>query len=174
MMLAEQTQSGPKEISIIWTVLNFLLLGGGLTWLASKYGAPMLMARSKDITEGLAAGEKAKAEADKRAADVQAKLANLEKEIAGMREEAKTERDREVERIRRDGAAEVARMRAQAEFEIESAGKRARVEVQRAAVQLAIELAETKVRSRMSPEVQASLVQGFVTDLSRNGGIHLE
>jgi F-type H+-transporting ATPase subunit b len=159
---------------LIWTVLNFLILAGGIGWLASKYGAPMLAARSTGITEGLAAGKKAKAEADKRAAEVQAKLANLEKEIASLREEAKTERDREVERIRRDGEAEIARMRAQAEFEIESAGKGARLEVQRAAVTLAIELAETKVRARMSPEVQASLVQGFVTDLSRNGGIHLE
>ena len=118
MMLAEQTQNGPKEISIIWTVLNFFILGGGIAWLTSKYGAPLLTARSKEIKEGLAAGEKAKAEADKRAAEVQAKLANLEKEIAGMREEAKTERDREAERIRRDAEAEIARMRAQAEFEI--------------------------------------------------------
>ncbi len=123
MMLAEQTQNGPKEISIIWTVLNFFILGGGIAWLTSKYGAPLLTARSKEIKEGLAAGEKAKAEADARAAEVQAKLANLEKEIAGMREEAKTERDREAERIRRDAEAEIARMRAQAEHEIESAGK---------------------------------------------------
>ena len=159
---------------LIWTVLNFFILAGGLAWLASKYGAPMLTVRSKAISEGLAAGQKAKTEADKRAAEVQARLANLEKEISGLREEARLERDREADRIRRDTQAEIGRLHAQAEFEIESAGKRARIEVQRAAAKLAIELAETKVRARMSPEVQASLVQGFVTDLSRNGGIHLE
>jgi F-type H+-transporting ATPase subunit b len=173
-MLAESTQNGPAEVSIIWTVLNFFILAGGLAWLTSKYGAPLLTARSKGISEGLTAGQKAKADADRRAAEVQAKLASLEKEIAGLREEAKIERDREADRIRRDTQAEIARLHAQAEFEIESAGKRARMEVQRAAAKLAIELAETKVRVRMSPEVQASLVQGFVTDLSRNGGIHLE
>jgi F-type H+-transporting ATPase subunit b len=160
--------------SLIWTVLNFLILAGGLAWLASKFGAPALSARSKEIAGGLEAGKKAKAEADKRAADVQAKLASLDKEIAGMRDEAKLERDRETERIRRDTQAEIARIQAQAEFEIEAAGKRARVEVQRAAAKLAIELAESKVRARMSPDVQASLVQGFVTDLSRNGSIHLD
>lgn len=160
--------------SLIWTVLNFFILVGVLAWLASKYGGPALSSRSKEISEGLAAGKRAEAEAHKRAAEVQAKLANLEKEIAGLREEAKTERDREAERIKRDTQAEIARIHAQAEFEIESAGKRARAEVQRAAARLAIELAETKVRARMSPEVQASLVQGFVTDLSRNGGMHLE
>ncbi len=159
---------------MIWTVLNFLILAGGLAWLTSKYGAPLLQARSKGIAEGLAAGEKARAEADKRAAEVQAKLANLEKEIAALRAEAKAERDREADRIRRDAQNEMARIHAQAENEIESAGKQAKLEVQRAAAKLAIELAESKVRARMSPDVQASLVQGFVADLPRNGGIHLE
>jgi F-type H+-transporting ATPase subunit b len=173
-MLQEQTQGGIKEVSFIWTVLNFFILAGVLSWLSSKFGGPMLTARSKEIASGLAAGEKAKADADKRAAEVQAKLANLKKEIAGLRDEAKAERDRESDRIKRETQAEIARIRVQAEFEIESAGKRARLEVQRAAARLAIDLAETKVRARMSPEVQASLVQGFVTDLSRNGGIRLE
>lgn len=163
-----------EKPSLIWTVLNFFILAGVLSWLASKFGGPALSARSKEISDGLAAGKKAEAEAHKRAAEVQAKLANLEQEIAGLRAEAKTERDRETERIKRETQAEIARIHAQAEFEIESAGKRARVEVQRAAARLAIELAETKVRSRMSPDLQAALVKGFVTDLSRNGGIHLE
>ena len=163
-----------KEPSIIWTVLNFFILAGVLSWLASRFGGPALSARSKEIGEGLAAGKKAEAEAHKRAAEVQAKLANLEKEIAGLRDEARDERDRESERIKRETQAEIARILAQAEFEIESAGKRARVEVQRAAAKLAIDLAETKVRARMSPDLQASLVQGFVADLSRNGGIRLE
>lgn len=158
----------------LWTTLNFLILLGGLSWLTSKYGTPLLKGRAKEISDGLAAGEKAKAEADQRAADVQAKLANLEKEIAALRADAKTERDREAERIRRDSAAELARIHAQAEHEIEAAGKQARIEVQRAAARLAVELAETKVRARMSPDVQASLVQAFVADLPRNGGAHPE
>ena len=54
-------------------------------------------------------------------------------------------------------------------MEIESAGKQARLEVQRAAAMLAIELAETKVRARMSPEIQAALAAGFPQDLPRNG-----
>ena len=86
---------------LIWQILNFLILAGGLGYLAVKQGGPLLAARSKEITDGLAAGEKAKAEADARAAQVQAKLANLEKDIAGLRAEAKDEREREADRIRR-------------------------------------------------------------------------
>jgi F-type H+-transporting ATPase subunit b len=158
----------------IWEVLNFLILAGLLGWLIAKHGTPLLAARSREIGEGLAAGEKAKAEANARAAQVQAKLANLGTEIATLRADAKEEREREAERIRRETETEIARIRYQAGYEIESAGKQARMEVQHAAAKMAIELAEQKVRARMSPEIQAGLLQGFLTDLPSNGSARLE
>jgi F-type H+-transporting ATPase subunit b len=158
-----------KPSMIIWQIVNFAILAGLLGWMSVKFGGPMLAARSKEIGDGLAAGEKAKAEADARAAQVQAKLANLEKDVAELRTGAKEERDREADRIRRETQTEIARIRAQAEMEIESAGKQARLEVQRTAARMAIELAETKVRARMSPEIQAALLQGFLKDLPVNG-----
>jgi F-type H+-transporting ATPase subunit b len=170
-MLAEKM---PEAELLIWEALNFLVLAGVLGWLARKHGTPLLAARSKEIGEGLAAGEKAKAEADARAAQVQAKLANLEKDVAVLRTSAKEERELEADRIRRETETEIARIRSQAEMEIEFAGKHARMEVQRAAAKMAIELAEQKVRARMSPEIQAGLLQAFIKDLPNNGGIHLE
>ena len=85
-----------------------------------------------------------------------------------MRTTAKEEREREAERIRKETQSEMARIRTQADQEIESSGKLARLEVQRAAAKMAIELAEVKVRSRMSPEVQAALIEGFLADLPGN------
>lgn len=163
-----------KPSMIIWEIVNFAILAGLLGWLAVKQGGPLLAARSKEIGEGLAAGEKAKAEADARAAQVQAKLANLEKDIAVLRTGAKEEREREADRIRRETQIEISRIRSQAEVEIESAGKHARMEVQRTAAKMAIELAEAKVRMRMSPEIQAGLLRGFLADLPRNGAVALE
>lgn len=166
--LAEESGSGAAEkpSMMIWTVLNFLILAGAIGWLVAKHGGPALAARSKGITEGLAAGEKAKAEADRRAKEVQARLANLDQEIAALRTDAKQEREREADRIVRDTQAEIARMHQQAEMEIESAGKQARLEVQRAAAKLAIELAESKVRARMSPDAQSALLASFLKDLT--------
>lgn len=161
-------------MTLILTAINFVILAVGIGWLISKYGTPFLRQRRNEIGEGLAAGERAQAEAERRAAEVQAKLSNLEKEIAALRSAAKEERDREADRIRRESQAEMARIHAQAEMEIESAGKQARLEVQRAAAKLAIELAETRVRQRMSSDLQSSLVRGFVADLPRSGGIHVE
>jgi F-type H+-transporting ATPase subunit b len=172
-VFAQESGGGTEKPGmILWQAANFVLLVGLLGWLAVKQGGPLLAARSKEIGDGLAAGEKAKAEADARAAQVQAKLANLQIEITAMRAGAKEEREREADRIRRETQAEIARIHLQAEHEIESAGRQARMEVQRAAARMAIELAEQKVRTRMSPEIQAALLQGFLTDLPLNGAAH--
>jgi F-type H+-transporting ATPase subunit b len=154
---------------LLWQVLNFLILAGLIGWMAVKQGGPLLAARAKEIGDGLAAGEKAKSEADARAAQVQAKLANLEKDVAALRISGKEECEHEADRIRRETQTEIARIRTQADDEIESSGKHARMEIQHAAVRMAIELAETKVRTRMSPQIQASLLQGFLKDLPSNG-----
>lgn len=162
---AQESGGAEKPSMLIWQVLNFLILAGLLGWFAVKQGGPLLAARSEEITEGLAAGEIAKAEADARAAEVEAKLGNLEKEINALRGSAKEERDREADRIRHDTEAEIARIHHQAEMEIDSAGKQARLEVQRAAAALAIDLAEKKVRARMSTDVQSALLETFLKDL---------
>jgi F-type H+-transporting ATPase subunit b len=168
-LLAQEPGAAEKPSVLLWQVLNFLILAALLGWRMVKQGGPLLAARSKEIRDGLAAGERAKKEADERAAQVTAKLANLEQEIASMRADARNERDRESERIRRETQAEIARIHLQAEHEIESAGKQARLELQRAAAKLAVDLAERKVRARMSPEIQAALLDGFMDDLAGNG-----
>ena len=150
---------------LLWQVLNFVILAGVIGWMVVKFGKPAIQARSTGIHEGLAAGEKAKREADARAAEVQAKLANLGKEIESLRAEAREEREREAERIRRETGAEIARIQAQSRQEIESAGKVARLEVQRYAASLAVDLAEQKIRARMSPDVESALLEAFVKDL---------
>jgi F-type H+-transporting ATPase subunit b len=170
----EAGKAAEKPSMLLWQTLNFFIIAGLIGWLAVKHGGPLLSARSKEIRDGLAAGEKAKAEADVRAAQVQAKLANLGKEIEAMRASAKEEREAEVMRIRRDREAEIARIQHQAEHEIESAAKQARLEVQRAAARMAMDLAEKMVRSRMSPEIQAGLLQSFLTDLPANGAAHVK
>jgi F-type H+-transporting ATPase subunit b len=172
LLLAEEASSKP-EISPIWKWLNFAMLMGILSYLISKNVGPMLAGRTKQIQEGLAAGEKAKAEADTRAAVVQAKLADLGGEISRMQAEAKVELEREAERLKKDTEREVGRIQQHASQEIESAGKLARLEVQHFAAKIAIELAERKVRARMSPEVESALLGNFLDGLSNGHGNHL-
>jgi F-type H+-transporting ATPase subunit b len=170
-VFAQEAGGGAEKPSVLlWQILNFLILAGLLGWMAVKQGGPMLASRKKGIQEGLEAGERAKADADARAAEVQKKLGNLDREIAELQTSAREEREREADRIRREGKAEIARIHVQAEQEIESAGKIARMELQRAAARLAIEIAEQKVRARMTPGLQAALLQSFLSDIS-NGAV---
>lgn len=165
---AAEAEEGTRhaEVSEIWKWLNFAILAGILGWLTAKNLGPALVARSAQIHEGLAAGEKAKAEADARAAAVEARLAGLETTISQMKAQAHEELMRETERIRRETETELARIEQHATQDMESAGKLARLEVQRYAAKLAIDLAEQKVRARMSPEKQSELVQNFAHGLS--------
>ena len=162
----EKSGEGEHKDMEIWKWANFFILAGILGYLISKNVAPMLVARSAEIREGLAAGEKAKAEADAKAAAVDARLAGLEKTIAGMQAEARDEREREAGRIRQETKNELARLQRHAEMEIESAGKLARLDVQRQAARLAIDLAEQKLRARMSPETEKTLLDRFVKDIA--------
>jgi F-type H+-transporting ATPase subunit b len=170
LMGAEEGGKSP-ELSPVWAWVNFAILARILSWLIAKHVGPLLAARGRQIREGLAAGEKAKAEADARAAAVEARLANLQQAITGMRWSAQEERDREAARIKRDTEAEFARIRQHAMQEIESASKLARIEVRRYAGRLAIDLAEQKVRARMSAEKQTELLNNFIGEIAGSSAL---
>jgi F0F1-type ATP synthase membrane subunit b/b' len=123
-LMAEEGGDKPK-LSPVWDWLNFIILAVSLGYLMAKYLGPMLVARSQQIHEGLAAGEKAS-----------------------------------------EAEAEFARIRQHAQQEIESAGKLARLEVQRFAAKVAIDLAEQKVRARMSAEKQIELLNQFIGEIA--------
>jgi F-type H+-transporting ATPase subunit b len=163
-LLAQESGSAKPDMTL-WEWLNFAILAILLGWIVVKQGGPALRDRTRQIEEGLAAGQKAKDEAEARASEVQARLAGLEREVAAMRTNAAAEREREAERIHAETQNEIARIQRQGQQELESLGKLARLEVQRTAARLAMQLAEQKVRARMSPELQSTLIQGFLEDL---------
>jgi F-type H+-transporting ATPase subunit b len=159
-----------EEVNPLWKWPNFLLLAGLLGYLIKKHGGPFLAARSAQIRESLEAGKKAKAEAEARAAAVQAKIANLDREIAEFRTSALADLDREAERIRHQAETELTRIEQHTTAEIVSLGKQARLELRQHAAKLAMELAEQKIRSRMNPDTQSTLVNNFTGDLSTHAG----
>lgn len=158
---AAEHKGGVPEVSVLWKWANFAILFGVLAYLSSKQVGPLLKKRAEDITEGLAAGERAKADAEAKAREIEGRLSNLEGAVAKMKSEAAEIRDREAERIKRETKNEIERVQRQAEIEIESAGKLAALEVRHHGAKLALDLAERKVRERMNPELQSVLVSNF-------------
>ncbi len=158
-----------EEVNELWKWPNFLLLAGLLGYLIRKHGAPLLQSRSQQIRENLEAGQKAKAEAEVIAAGVQAKMANLERIIAELRESAHADLEREAERIRAEAVTAMSRIEQHTAIEINSIGKYAQLELRQYAAGLAMDLAEQQIRRRMSPDVQAKLLENFAGDISSQG-----
>jgi len=96
---------------------------------------------------------------------VEARLANLEAEIASLRQDAEREMKANSERLAQEAAAALARVEASLQRDIGEAARAAAFELKRHSARLALELAEHKVRARLNPQTEDSLVQGFVGDL---------
>ena len=149
----------------IWKWANFLILAGGLGYLIGKHAGPFFAARSASIRKDMEDSLAQRLDAEARAADVDRRLANIEADIAALRCEGERDARAEAARMERHTAEEIAKIQAHSEQEIVSAGKAARMELKRYAAELAVELAEQKVRARMTPDAQDELVQGFVRNL---------
>jgi len=164
----ESSGSGEKASLKGWEWANFVVLAGGLGYLAGKNGGPFFAARSGKIRQDMTDAAALRKDAETRAADIERRLANLESDIAALRDGARNEAQADEERIARQTAAEATKSQANAEQEISSAAKAARTELRRYAAQLAVELAERRIRARMTPDTQDELVRGFVRDLDHS------
>jgi F-type H+-transporting ATPase subunit b len=159
----EESFGEKHELGLKW--VNFLLLAGALGYLIGKNSGPFFAGRSAGIRLAMDEALRQRQEADAKAADVDRRLANLEKDIAALRGQSEAEAQTESERTARQTEAEIAKIQAHAEQEIASAGKAARMALKRYSAELAMGLAEQKVRSRMTPDTEDALVQGFVRNL---------
>lgn len=161
-----EAESGEGAGMMGWMWANFVVLAGGLGYLAAKNAGPFFESRSRKIRQGIAEAEIVRKEAEERAAQVAHRLANLESDVAALRHSSKAEIEAETARMAARTTAEIAKIRAQAESEIAAAGKASRAELKRYSAQLAVGLAEQKVLARMNEQTQAALLEAFVHDLA--------
>lgn len=164
-LAAEESKGGAPEPSLGWEWTNFVILAGLFAYLAVKKGGPFFDVRGAEIRKGIDDAEKIKADSDAKIAAINNKLGRLDSEIASLRETAATERRGAEQRLKEETQREIQRIAAHAGAELDTAGKSERVALQRYAAKLALELAETKVRARMTPNTEDALVQAFVHDL---------
>jgi F-type H+-transporting ATPase subunit b len=158
----EKEESFAEKHELELKIVNFAILAGLIGYFLGKNSGPFFAARSANIRKDLEESMRQSEEARARAAAVEQRISQLEAEIAALRAEADTEIQAESERVTKHTAEEIAKIQAHAQQEIGSAGKAARTELKKHAAELALGLAEEKVRARMSPEAQDSLVKGFV------------
>jgi F-type H+-transporting ATPase subunit b len=165
---AESPAEGEHGKLELWKWANFVVLAGALGYMVAKNAGPFFSARSQQIRKDMVEAQEAREQAETRAADVDRRLASLENEIAALQADSQREAQAERDRLARQTAADLAKIQAHAEQEIVAAGKAARMDLKRYSAELAIQLAEQRIRSRMTPETQEALVRGFVHDLEPN------
>jgi F-type H+-transporting ATPase subunit b len=168
LAFGEESKGEEKDLTG-WKWANFAILAAGIGYLLAKQAGPYFTSRSIEIRKGIEEAKKLREDAEKRAAEMDARLASLGAEVEAMKKSSREEAEREGDRIRQETGREMAKIQANADREIAAALKAAQMELKSYAGQLAIDLAREKVRERMTPADQETLVRNFVTDLSRQG-----
>jgi F0F1-type ATP synthase membrane subunit b/b' len=150
---------------IWWKWVNFAILAGGLGYLISKHAPAFFAQQSQEIKQAMADAAQAKQTAEAQAAKIEQRFAGLQKEIESLRQAARAETTAEGERISRETAHQLERVQDQAAQEMALMTRAAREELRKYSALLALDLAEQRIHSRISKDVQDELVDGFLQDL---------
>jgi F-type H+-transporting ATPase subunit b len=158
-------EAEPSDPWLGWKWANFAILAAGLGYLIRKHAPAYFEQRTKEIQQGILEATKAKQDAEARAAAMDGRLAGLESEIASLRTTARAEMAAEGERIGRETEHRLRRIQAQSAEEIALMSRAATAELRKYSAQLALDLAQQRIRSRMTKEVEDGLVDRFLQDL---------
>jgi F0F1-type ATP synthase membrane subunit b/b' len=150
---------------ITWKWINFAILVAGLGYLIGKAAPAYFKGRSDEIQRALLEAKREIKDAEAKAADLDLRLAGIQTEAENLRRQARSEMAAEAERIRAETERHLKRIQEQTSQEIALMARGARDELRKYSAGLALDLAEQRIRSRMTPSAQEALVDSFVHDL---------
>jgi F-type H+-transporting ATPase subunit b len=163
--LPEAKQEEQGDPLIWWKWANFGILAVGLGIMIGKVAPALFKERSRSIGQAMFEAAAAVRDSQIRATEIEARFAALENDIAELRRNAKAEMSAESERISRETELRLKKIQDQAAQEITLIARAGRDDLRRYSAQLALELAEQRLRSRLTQDTQDGLVDGFLQDL---------
>jgi F-type H+-transporting ATPase subunit b len=146
-------------------IVNFAILFGALFFFLRKPLSAMLAKKSAEIREALEEARSARAQAEAQLTEAHLRVAALEEEVARLKEQAVAEGRVETERIKSLAEKEAERIRSLAAQEVAvrlQAGVR---ELKAYTAALAAEIAETRIKSRLTEDDQADLIDRSIERL---------
>ncbi len=164
-----QASEDGQSHAMLFRVINFLILAGGLGYLIKRHAPAFFTSRSEAIRSNIAEARETLARAEQRARAIDERLARVSQEIADMRAQARTEMAAERARIEQQAEQRVRKILAQGEQEIAATAKAARLELRAYAASLAVNLAERRIAGRITAAQQRALVEDFARSLG--GGV---
>jgi F-type H+-transporting ATPase subunit b len=162
--VAFASEGGEESVSLVkeylWPVINFLILVGVMVYMLRKMDIRgFFKKRTELIEQTLREAREAKELAQKALSEVEERLKVKDTEIAGIIAGAKQSGENEKARLIEEGDKLKARILEQAKSNIEYEVKRAKEAIKQEAVEIAMELAEKKLKEKLSKEEQLKLLE---------------
>ncbi len=150
---------GASLMDWVWRVVNFAILVFLLVKFAGKPLMNFLQQRKELIEKSIKESQEAKALAQKALAEVEERLKLKDKEIEEIISSAKSSGVLEKERLSGEGEKLKERILEQAKTNIDHEVKMAKEAIKAEAVEAAMQLAEEKIKTRMTKAEQDRLLQ---------------
>jgi F-type H+-transporting ATPase subunit b len=161
---AEPAAKG-KNSELLFKVINFVILVGGLGYVLRKPLAEFFSSRSASIQKALDEGRKALEASQAQLQAVEEKLRGLEAEIADFKASAAREMEAERQRLQKASAEEAARILESARVQMDTALRGAKLDLKNYAAQQSVTLAEELIRTRLDDAGRRRLVTQFLATL---------
>jgi len=155
--------SAAKVKDLIWRIMNFAVLAGGLIFLLRKPLAKGLESRRQGIRDQLDDLEKQKADAEKQLAEYKARLARLGQEVEKIMAEYIKDGEVAKAKIIEEAKAVAEKLQEQAKKNIEHEFQKARQELKAEMVEQAVTMAEALIKKKIKDEDQERIIGEYLT-----------
>jgi F-type H+-transporting ATPase subunit b len=162
-------EGGPLWKSYMWKIFNFLLLVVILVKFAKKPLQNFLQQRTEMIAKTLQEAKEAKEAAQKALQEVEGRLKAKDAEIEAIITAAKRSGEQEREQIIADSVRLKEQILEQAKTNIDFEVKHAKEVIKAEAVELAMELAEKKLKEKLTKDDQEKLLQDSLVKIGGKG-----
>ena len=152
-----------------YKIINFVLIFGIIIYFARKPIKNMLKQRAEMIEKTLKEAQEAKEVAQKALQEAQTRLQTKDKEIQEIISVSKQAGEQERQRLIEDSERLKERIFEQAKVNIEYELKGAKDAIKAEAVEIAMELAEKKIKEKLTKEEQEKLLQEALTKIGGKG-----
>jgi F-type H+-transporting ATPase subunit b len=155
-------------LDMIGKVINFLILFGGLGYFFYKPIRALLAGRREDARRKLEDAREKIRQGEEQLKKARERMSGLEAELLSLRTAAAEEGRAEQERIRRLAREEADRIKRLTSQDMEAQVQAGVRELKRYAAELAAQQALARIRERLTPDVQARLIDRAIEELSKN------
>jgi F-type H+-transporting ATPase subunit b len=154
----------------IWKFANFVILVGALVYFLRAPVAGYLNGRIGKVRDDLLTAAQTRESAVRQLAEIDAKLAALPAEIEALKRQGAEDLVAERARIEQDALLERQRVLEHTKREIEMRLRVAKRELVELAATLAVNVASERIKTTITPDDQARLVDRYAAQLKAGGG----